>query len=256
VDAVCEPPCRQDPVPYLYDIPLSACVCDNVPNLMFAGRNLSATHVAFASTRVMATCAAVGQGVGVSAAMAGLRHAEPVELPTDAAAMTAIQQRLLREDAYLIGVRNEDPLDLARPARATASSAQAGGDAAQVLSGQTRSVHGERGAPLARACPGTHRWMSDPAAGLPAWLQLDWPQPVGVREIRLVFDTGLHRPLTLTHSDAYAARMHWGQAQPETVAAYRIEAQVGGSWTELVAVADSYQRLRVHQLAERVRANA
>jgi hypothetical protein len=64
VDAADEPPCEQHLVPYLYDIPLSCCVSRDVPNLMFAGRNLSATHIAFASTRVMATCAAVGQADG------------------------------------------------------------------------------------------------------------------------------------------------------------------------------------------------
>ena len=42
----------------------------NVTNLFFAGRNISATHVAFASTRVMATCAVMGQAVGTAAAMA------------------------------------------------------------------------------------------------------------------------------------------------------------------------------------------
>ena len=63
-------PCRQIPVPYLYDIPLRCCISRDVENLMFAGRNLSASHVAFASTRVMATCAVVGQGVGTAAAIA------------------------------------------------------------------------------------------------------------------------------------------------------------------------------------------
>ena len=38
------------------------------PNLMMAGRNISATHAAFTSTRVMATCAAIGQAVGTAAA--------------------------------------------------------------------------------------------------------------------------------------------------------------------------------------------
>jgi hypothetical protein len=48
-----------------------AAACPPDPrNLMFAGRNLSATHIAFASTRVMATCAVVGQGVGTAAALA------------------------------------------------------------------------------------------------------------------------------------------------------------------------------------------
>ena len=58
------------PVPCVYDIPLRSCISSTVPNLLFAGRDISATHVAFASTRVMATCAVIGQGVGTAAAYA------------------------------------------------------------------------------------------------------------------------------------------------------------------------------------------
>lgn len=67
IDAPDQPPCTQHEVPFLYDIPLRSCVSVGPRNLMFAGRNISATHIAFASTRVMATCAVVGQGVGTPA---------------------------------------------------------------------------------------------------------------------------------------------------------------------------------------------
>jgi hypothetical protein len=80
VDAPDERPCVQHPVPHLYDIPLSSCVSASIPNLMFAGRNMSATHVAFASTRVMATCAVVGQGVGTASAYAVKHEIDPCEL--------------------------------------------------------------------------------------------------------------------------------------------------------------------------------
>ncbi|KAK7430647.1 hypothetical protein QQZ08_002689 [Neonectria magnoliae] len=42
----------------VYQIPFSSMVCSEVPNLTYGGRTISATHVAFASTRVMATCGA------------------------------------------------------------------------------------------------------------------------------------------------------------------------------------------------------
>lgn len=247
IDAVDEKPATATPVPNLYDIPLRACISQSVSNLMFAGRNISATHIAFATTRVMATCAAMGQGVGTAAAYAVQHGLQPAELASRPEAMAAIQQRLLCDDAYLVGVANQDPLDLARRATVKASSEQAAGPAANVLSGQTRAVHGPKGAPSARAREGTHRWMSEPSRGLPAWLELRWDEPIEAASIRLVFDTGLHRPLTLSHSDAYAERMAWGRPQPETVAAYRIEGCCEGEWRELVTVADNYQRLRVHE---------
>ena len=252
IDAPHLKPCDQPMTPYIYDIPLRSCVTDNPANLMFAGRNISASHIAFASTRVMATCAVIGQGVGTAAAYAAVHDQLPSSLTSDDAAVYAIQQQLLRDDAYLIGQSNDDSYDLAPLAKIAASSAQADGCAANVISGQTRAVHGEKGAPPDRARPGTHRWMSDPAAGLPAWLELAWPASVQPATVQLVFDTGMSRPLTLTHSDAYAERMEWGQAQSETVRDYSIEGHVGGAWIRLVEVTGNYQRRRVHEVSQEI----
>ncbi len=249
VNAPDEPPCTQHPVPCLYDIPLRACLSPTVANLMVAGRNLSATHVAFASTRVMGTCAVVGQGVGTAAAYAVRHGCSPASLLDDPAAIRAIQQQLLRDDAYLIGVPADDPSDLAPRASITASSQTADGPATDIVSGQTRSVHGDRGAPPDRAHPGTHRWVSDPAAGLPAWIELAWPQPVAPQSIQLIFDTGLHRVLTLSQADDFVrTRMLWGHPQPETVRDYVIEARLDGHWRELARVEGNYLRRRVHTL--------
>ena len=279
VDAPAEPPCTQNHVPWLYDIPLRCCVTPAVRNLFFAGRNISATHLAFASTRVMATCAAVGQGVGTAAALARRAGVDPVAIPDDASLLERIQQRLLRDDAYLIGVPNTDDDDLARRATVCASSAQPGGEAALVVSGQTRAVHGagvaraaspdavaanqweevlreiETGrvrtlhtsAPPDRAHPGTHRWMSDPAEGLPAWLELRWPAPVNFSEVQLTFDTGQHRFLTLSQADGYTRRMHWGEPQPETVRDYVLEIETADGWRAVHREAGNYQRRRVHR---------
>ena len=249
IDAVGEPPCTQQKVPHLYDIPLRSCISASVPNLMFAGRNLSASHIAFASTRVMGTCAVVGQGVGVAAAHAAEAGIIPGEIVRKVARMRHVQQRLLRDDAFLIGLKNEDPQDRARGATVTASSAQPDGEAQNVLTGSTRAVWGSRGAPEARAPAGTHRWMSDSPAGFPAWILLTWDQPVEVEEIQLIFDTGLHRPLTLSHSDGFVERMKWGAPQPETVRDYRIEGCIEGQWRALAEVEQNYQRRRVHRWA-------
>ncbi|HJN09397.1 MAG TPA: FAD-dependent oxidoreductase [Pirellulaceae bacterium] len=248
VDATDEQPCQQHDVPWLYDIPLRCCVSRDVENLMFAGRNISASHVAFSSTRVMATCAAVGQGVGTAAAMAVREAVSPIELAARGDVLDAIQKRLLRDDVYLIGRIHDDPQDLAKTARITASSSQPGGEAVQVVTGQTRSVHGDRGAPPDRSRAGLHRWASDPMAGLPAWLQLDWELPVRLTELQLIFDSGLHRHLTLSHHDGYTARMMWGQPQGETVSDYAIEGLDGERWVSLATVASNYQRRRCHAI--------
>jgi hypothetical protein len=277
VDAPAEAPCTQNHLPWLYDIPLRSCVADNLENFFFAGRNISATHIAFASTRVMATCAAVGQGVGTAAALALRAGVAPAAIATTPALVRAIQQRLLRDDAYLVGVARDDPHDLASCATVSASSAQPGAEAALVLSTQTRTVHGPAAtahsattnqwenvlkelatgktsalytsAPPDRAMPGLHRWMSEPIAGLPAWIELHWDAPVEVREVQLVFDTGLHRFLTLSQADGYTARMAWGRPQPETVRDYALSiCDAAGTYREIIRITGNYQRRRVHSL--------
>lgn len=56
--------------PSPYCIPYRALYSKNIGNLFFAGRNISATHLAMSSTRVMATCAVIGQAVGTAADIA------------------------------------------------------------------------------------------------------------------------------------------------------------------------------------------
>ncbi len=246
IDATGEQPCEQHPVPWLYDIPLRSCISRDIRNLMFAGRNMSATHVAFSSTRVMATCAAVGQGVGTAAALAVARATLPGNIVLDARLVYEIQQQLLRDDLFLINRQNEDANDLARSATILASSSQPLGSESNVISSQTRAVHGLRGAPPHRARPGTHRWMSDPQLGFPAWIEFLWPETVCIVLVQLAFDTGQHRHLTLSHHDGYTSRMQWGRPQVETVASYRIEFEQEGAWKLLADVSGNYQRLRRH----------
>ncbi|MCZ7634857.1 MAG: FAD-dependent oxidoreductase [Verrucomicrobia bacterium] len=60
-------------MPEVYSIPLRCLYSRNVRNLLMAGRNISASHVALSSTRVMATCSVLGQAAGTAAALCA-RH--------------------------------------------------------------------------------------------------------------------------------------------------------------------------------------
>lgn len=250
IDDPSQPPCTKTTVPYVFDVPLSSCVSAGPSNLMFAGRNISATHVAFASTRVMATCAVIGQGVGTAAALAVKEGVSPADLLERANLMRRVQQQLLRDDAYLVGLANTDEADMARRAEVSASSEQPDGAARLVISGETRAMFGDGGAPPDRRIESTHRWMSDPQAGLPAWVELRWERPIRPAEVRLVFDVGQHRVLSLSHTDAFVARMEWGRPQSETVRAYVVEAFADGEWVSLAEVDDNYQRLRGHRTTD------
>ncbi|MGW3951112.1 FAD-dependent oxidoreductase [Streptomyces sp. NPDC004752] len=103
-----------------YHIPLRSLYSANVSNLWLAGRDISASHVAFGSTRVMATCAVTGEAAGSAAALAVAKGVSPRELARHHIA--ELQQTMLRQDAALLGVDNRDPADLARQADITASS--------------------------------------------------------------------------------------------------------------------------------------
>ncbi len=104
----------------LYGIPLRSCYSRNITNLMMAGRPISGSYVAFSSTRVLRTGAIVGQGVGTAAALCTKYQCAPREIGRSYA--RELSQLLLRQDAFLPGHTNEDPLDLARQATVTASS--------------------------------------------------------------------------------------------------------------------------------------
>ncbi|MGW1406617.1 FAD-dependent oxidoreductase [Streptomyces sp. NPDC002403] len=105
----------------IYHIPYRSLYSVNTTNLLFAGRNISASHVAFGSTRVMATCATIGQAAGTAAALCAERGVTPRALD-----VPELQRTLLREDASVIGLASADPDDLALRATATASSSLTG----------------------------------------------------------------------------------------------------------------------------------
>jgi len=200
---------------------------------MFAGRDISASHVAFGSTRVMATCSVTGQAAGTAAAMCARGGHLPAVLAHDR--IVELQQRLLKNDAYIIGVTNSDSADLARRAGVRASSETAEGPASMVVSGVHRGV-GSTG----------NRWISDPNRSMPQWLELRFREPIRIREVHLVFDTGLARPLTLTHSDRFNGRMTRGP-QPETVQDYELQLLDGSSHTAVAEIKGNYQRKRIHR---------
>lgn len=106
-----------------FGIPLRALVSKDLENLLMAGRNVSATHVALSSIRVMGTTALMGQAAGTAAALVpshnlDLRSATS-ELVND------VQQALLRDGCFLPSSSNEDPDDLARSASVSTSSEEA-----------------------------------------------------------------------------------------------------------------------------------
>lgn len=82
-----------------YAIPLRSLYSKNIQNLMFAGRNISATHIAFASVRVMGTCAVMGQAVGTAAAMMTKYNIDARTLCKER--ILELQDALMEDDCFL-----------------------------------------------------------------------------------------------------------------------------------------------------------
>ncbi len=215
----------------VYHIPFRALYSRNIGNLMMAGRNISATHAAFTSTRVMATCSVIGQAVGTAAAMCSAAGIAPRRLGQEKIA--ELQQALLRDDQAIRDLPNSDPADLARHATPAASA----GDARILLDGHVRDIP-ETGE--------VHQWNAPLGPG-GAWVELRWDRPRRISEIQLTFDSGFERQLTLTGSDSTNSTV-LRAAQPETVRDYRLLCRHEEGWKEIASVAGNYQRLNRHRV--------
>ncbi|MDR2674617.1 MAG: FAD-dependent oxidoreductase [Opitutaceae bacterium] len=244
IDAVDEPPCVQHEVPFLFTVPLRSLYSRNVGNLFFAGRNISVTHVAFASTRVMATCSVIGQAVGTAAAYLK-KHSHSRETAIaqffGAKEIAGLRQWLLRDDAFIPALSNLDPADKARPATVRASDECKGAAAASVTDGITRELFAHLG-PWADGGP--HRWESKT---LPAWIELEWPDEQLIREVHLTFDSGLQNELILSLSAGQTQNVLRG---PQRGMARDYELFCDGR--PVLAVRDNVLRKRIHRLEQPV----
>ncbi|HOB99302.1 MAG TPA: FAD-dependent oxidoreductase [Verrucomicrobiota bacterium] len=238
-DAFDQPPFRSIKLAEVYSIPLRCLYSKTVGNLLMAGRNISASHVAFSSTRVMATCAAMGQAAGTAAALCARHGSSPRQLCADRPRLLELQQTLLRDDQTLKNRRNADPNDLARQATVTASESHDLSKPEHVINGWVRDMPTE--------------WRNRWGARLGpegAWIELAWAKPQQIRELQITFDTGFHRELTLSAS-AHVSRQIVRGPQPETVRDYAVlcappDGPDGAPLREVLKVTGNYQRLNRH----------
>ncbi len=223
------------PPPFPYNIPLRCLYSRRVPNLFMAGRNISASHVAFTSARVMATCSVIGQAAGTAAAYCKDHNILPRELASDKERMAELRQILLRDDQTIRNACNEDPKDLAREAEVNSQDELAEAAAEHILNGFVRDLPGKT----------ANAWVAPMREG-GVWVQLEWKQPRTISQVQLTFDTGFQRALTLTHQDDFNAKMIRA-AQPETVRDYELIAtDANGKQTTLAKVTGNHQRLNRH----------
>lgn len=115
------PGCNQWHSKGIYGIPYRSYYSRNIENLFIAGRIISATHVAFGSSRVMATCAHGAQAVGMAAALCKKYEELPAQIGEKY--ISELQQELMKNGQHLPGLALHDQTDLMHSATAiTASS--------------------------------------------------------------------------------------------------------------------------------------
>jgi hypothetical protein len=186
-------------------IPYRTLYSRNIENLFMAGRCHSATHIAIGGTRVMRPMCATGQAAGTAAAVARAHATTPRGVYESH--VKKLQQLLLRDGCYLMGVKNADPADLALTAEVTASSFVAGAEPANVNDGFNRVVGKDRSA-----------WAADPKASGDQWIALKLARPAAVAEVQVTAE-GLKQ-----------------------ACGFRVELQADGRWKAVASSGDNRSR--------------
>lgn len=105
----------------IYAIPYRCYYSRDIQNLFLAGRIISATHVAFGSTRVMLTCALGAQAVGQAAVLCFKNNWKPHDL-ADKDKIQHLQLALNRSGQSIPGIIISDSQDIAPNATISTSS--------------------------------------------------------------------------------------------------------------------------------------
>ena len=104
----------------IYQIPYRCGYSENIDNLFVEGRCMSTSHVAFGTTRVMATLATVGQANAVASYLCKKYDTTPRGVYKNH--LEELQQTLLKYDQYIVGKEYNDDKNLAKDAKVTVSS--------------------------------------------------------------------------------------------------------------------------------------
>ena len=236
-----EPPTIYHPVKSPYGIPFRCLYSVNIQNLMFAGRNISATHTAMASTRVMATCGVLGQAVGTAAALAVKEKLTPRQVYSQR--ITLLQRQLMEDDCYLPGLllTKSEFMD-------TVTITSEDGNTEYLTDGCERTTDGEE-----------HLWKAPLGTEITAVLD----EEKKVEAVTLIFDSDINRDTWGKELDAYRRypmKCHVYLEQqpvvmPETlIKAYEIWILEEGSWQLLKKEKENYRRLVKIPVGRRIKA--
>ena len=209
------------PVPSPFGIPYGCLYSCNVDNLFCAGRNISVTHAAMSSSRVMATCSTLGQAVGTAAALAVNKHLSPRSVGQEE--IQTLQQRLMEDDAYLPWHTRQIP-ELTHIATLSASE----GDPEPLRSGLDRPVGDS-----------DNGWTGSIGANV----LYNFNGLQRVRRLRFVFDSDLNRPGE-TMPFHYPLEIEPTGVPQTLIRSFRVEVlDEAGNWQVITRQDNNHQRL-------------
>ena len=205
-------------VPQGFGIPFGVLYSVNVPNLMFAGRDISATHMGLSATRVMATCALLGQAAGTGAAKAIEKGVDPAEVHKT---YISEVQAWLEDDDVMLPYRWRKVSDLT-------ASAKLAEEIEVIRNGIDRNWEGKDNGV----------WVAPEETTI----TYSWKKPVTISGARMIFDSELKvRSKRMRKLEATTERV---QIPKVMAKGFRIEALVGKEWKTVYADDDNYLRLR------------
>lgn len=207
------------PAPTPWGLPLRCMISKNVKNLTFAGRNISVTHAALSSSRVMATCAVLGQALGTAVAQA-------VKSDTDIRNIDVqhLQNDLMEDDCY-IPWHDRSVSELTKSAECNCDTVRNG-----KYRGDENLWCGSNGDVL------TYKFVDETA----------------VKEIRLVFDSNLNR--NYRNMPCNYPLVEEVIKLPETlICEYKIEGVFGNGEVVSIHINDNHQRFVKHSVDWKVR---
>ncbi len=210
----------------VYEIPFRCLYSKNIDNLMMAGRNASVSHMALSSSRIIATCALMGQAVGTASAFCLKYGATPRQVGQKY--INELQEQLLRDDSYLPNRPANDQLDKARAVSVIFGSSTLSGDVKNLINGVGRAEVDK-----------INHWQSN---GLNAELQLEWKNKQSLTSVELKFDTNLQRKMMMHKNPAKNKGQVIG-VPPELVKNFSVEVRIAGQWQEVGKVEENLTRL-------------
>lgn len=202
------------PAPTPWGIPLRSMISKNIENLTFAGRNISVTHAALSSSRVMATCSILGQALGTAVSLAIKEKCRVEDIN-----IKELQQKLMADDCYIPWHKRNVP-KLTLNAKCTDDI---------VRNGYER---GEE-----------NLWIGNHGD----YIEYEFERETHINQVRLVFDSNLNRNYHNMPCNYPLVQERF--KLPDTlIKKYRIEGETQNGETIKIEIENNHQRFTLHNV--------